>query len=168
MSTDAKRTAAAIRDEMAAIQQQISDLHHEANLLGSELANTQLAENPADIITCPSRMSQMGPWEHKENLDRWERVGADRACSFCGSMHPDDLNVALDDENTGIGISDKRYKVYIQRPTVSNAKEGAIEYYTWHRPVDDATATALLEKLNAIAKRTAAKQRESWRSALSG
>jgi hypothetical protein len=35
---------------------------------------------PGEVQTCPSRLAQCGPWEHKEGLDRWlaDRWSADR------------------------------------------------------------------------------------------
>ncbi len=96
----------------------------------------------AEVQTCPSRMDQWGPWEQKENLDTWEYTGADRTCSFCGSIHPDDFEAFLnrvineDDDRCRIEISDKPYKIYLDRPEISNAGEGAIKFYKWHIPDD--------------------------------
>lgn len=39
--------------------------------------------------TCGRRITDFGPWERTENIDTWMMVGADKKCSFCGSMHPD-------------------------------------------------------------------------------
>ena len=91
--------------------------------------------------TCPRRMNSIGPWERAENLDFWEVLpNGDRVCSFCGSAHPEDFerlcNEAVRDESMMIHHSDKSYKVYIYRPTVGNASEGAIKYYKWHNYTD--------------------------------
>lgn len=84
-------------------------------------------------VTCERRMPDGGPtWKRKEGLDSWDRVGPDRVCSFCGSIHPDDLRRLLDDPEVGIEISDKHYKVYIHRKGIPNAGFGAIKWYTWH------------------------------------
>ena len=88
--------------------------------------------------TCPRRVGELGPWDHSENLDTWESLpNGDRVCSFCGSMHPDDL-IALFPEaidpnsTTRVELSTKQYKLYIQRDTVSNALMGAIKFYRFH------------------------------------
>ena len=139
---------------LSKINAQKTELSKEANEVAYALANTQQETDPQNIQTCPSRMGEAGPWEHKEGLDRWEKVGGDRCCSFCGSAHPEELNAMLDLETTKIDVSDKRYKIYIRRPGVSNASFGAIKFYTWHLPVDPDAAQALLNKINGVAKRT--------------
>lgn len=94
----------------------------------------------SNVQTCPRRMSELGPWEHKENLDRWEQVGNDRVCSFCGSLHPADfesvLKRVIEDERCSISLSDKTYKIYINRPEIHNAMQGAIKYYKQHNYTD--------------------------------
>lgn len=86
-----------------------------------------------DYHTCPYRMG-----ERKENLDRWFKHGKDRTCSFCGSWHPDEFLAFLDKviqtqaKDYRIEISDKKYKIYITRPRVHNACEGAIKFKTHH------------------------------------
>jgi hypothetical protein len=81
-------------------------------------------------------MGEIGPWEYKENIDAWEYVGNDRVCSFCGSLHPADfeqvLNRVISDDSCSISQSDKSYKVYINRPGIRNAHDGAIKYYKQH------------------------------------
>lgn len=92
--------------------------------------------------TCPRRMRELGPWEYKEGLDTWRTVGADRTCSFCGSLHPADFEAVLrrviEDEQCTISQSDKSYKVYIYRPEIHNALEGAIKYYKQHNYTEPA------------------------------
>lgn len=138
-------------DEIATQQAALSK---EANELAYTLANTQQATDPQDVQTCPDRMMNAGPWERKEGLDSWKKFGSDRCCSFCGSAHPDELDAMLDLETTKIDVSDKRYKIYIRRPAVSNANTGAIKFYTWHLPTDPTAAKALLDKINRVAKKT--------------
>lgn len=129
-------------------------LEKEANEISSVLMNTQQATNPEDMQTCASRMDELGPWKHEEMLDRWVKFGDDRCCSFCGSMHPDDLSAALDLETTKIDVSDKRYKVYVRRPGIINASMGAIKFYNWHLPSNAEAANGLLTKINTRAART--------------
>jgi len=84
--------------------------------------------------TCQSRMINHGPWEKEENLDTWEQRGPDRACSFCGSMHPEDFQNLVEratiDDSIIIEPSTKKYKVYIKRFALEG--EQAIKFYTWH------------------------------------
>jgi hypothetical protein len=103
-----------------------------------------------EIQTCPRRMSEVGPWKYAENLDSWRHVGNDRVCSFCGSLHPADFEAVLQriisDERCSVSLSDKGYKIYINRPEVRNASEGAIKYYKQHN-YTDANDIARIEPL---------------------
>ncbi len=71
--------------------------------------------------------------------DTWD-FGPDgnRTCSFCGSIHPDDLmkicQLTLADERYGIEVTTKSYKYYVRQPGVRNASEGAIKFYMTHAP----------------------------------
>lgn len=73
--------------------------------------------------------------------DSWD-IGPDgnRTCSYCGSIHADDLMVicrkTLEDERYGIEGTDKSYKVYVRQPGVRNASEGAIKFYMAHAPAE--------------------------------
>lgn len=79
-----------------------------------------------------------------KNPDRWcmMRDGS-RTCSYCGSLHPEDFHeicvkYAAGEEGYRFDTTDKRYKVYSNRPGVKNASEGGIKFYTWHAaPRDD-------------------------------
>jgi hypothetical protein len=71
--------------------------------------------------------------------DTWDmEPDGNRTCSYCGSIHPDDLmeicRKALVDERYGIEGTTKSYKVYVQQPGVRNAAEGAIKFYMHHAP----------------------------------
>lgn len=74
-----------------------------------------------------------------EAPDTWD-LGPDgnRTCSYCGSIHPDDLMAicekAITDERYGIEGTVKNYKVYVRQPGVRNASEGAIKFYRQHAP----------------------------------
>jgi len=71
--------------------------------------------------------------------DTWD-LGPDgmRTCSYCGSIHPDDLMTicrrSLTDERYGVEGTTKGYKVYVRQPGVRNASEGAIKFYMQHAP----------------------------------
>jgi hypothetical protein len=78
--------------------------------------------------TCPRRMSDWGPWERAENLDRWTTghgvIGQDRvglSCSFCGSLHPDRF-MELVRGGWIVGPTDKSYKAYLGRPSTDEEK----------------------------------------------
>lgn len=71
--------------------------------------------------------------------DVWRKVGPDRVCSYCGSMHPEDLRAVLptvDGERVTLELADKRHKVYVRRPGIRNASEGAIKFYLVHGPLN--------------------------------
>ncbi len=66
-------------------------------------------------------------------FDVWDKVGADRVCSFCGSMHPEDLIALI--RKDGLSViepSTKDYKWYIKQSDIHNAGQGAIKYYKQH------------------------------------
>jgi hypothetical protein len=71
--------------------------------------------------------------------DTWD-VGPDgnRTCSYCGSIHADDLmeicRKTLADERYGVKGTTKSYKVYVKQPGVQNAGQGAIKFYMHHAP----------------------------------
>lgn len=73
--------------------------------------------------------------------DTWD-MGPDgnRTCSYCGSIHPDDLmkicRLVLEDERYSVDGTDKSYKVYVRIPGVVNASQGAIKFYKQHAPRD--------------------------------
>lgn len=56
----------------------------------------------------PSQLSHASHWRD------------DRTCSYCGSMHPDDLFAAIE-AGSEVGPTDKSYKVYVDIP---NPKAG--------------------------------------------
>lgn len=68
--------------------------------------------------------------------DGWRiEPNGERSCSYCGSMHPDDLMAFLnsvDGVSRWIDLNDNKHKVYIHRPEVESAKEGPIKYYIIH------------------------------------
>ncbi len=79
--------------------------------------------------TCPRRMSDLGPWERKENLDTWTTgrglIGqsAELSCNFCGSLHPDTF-MAWVEAGGEVGPTDKNYKAYIHSPATDAAPHG--------------------------------------------
>ena len=101
-------------------------------------------ESGMDDPDSPFRRSGVG-------LDHWDRhkSNGDRVCSYCGSLHPEDFlrlvkesaEAPEDDLRAPrINPSDKGYKIYVDRPSVSNAHDGGIKFYTHHlepRPTDE-------------------------------
>lgn len=95
-------------------------------------------------MTCGRRFTVDTP-----GLDRWQKFksNGNRVCSFCGSLHPDDM-FALTKQAANapedapyrsvvdIEPSDKNYKIYVSQPGVRNAHEGGIKFYTHHLPRD--------------------------------
>lgn len=78
--------------------------------------------------TCPRRMSDFGPWERTEGLDRWTTghgvIGQDHiglSCSFCGSLNPDRF-MELVTEGWVVGPTDKSYKAYLESPLTDDEK----------------------------------------------
>lgn len=68
----------------------------------------------------------------------WQLRGSDKCCSYCGSWHPQEFleflpNVTSDPNiKVRIELNDKRNKIYVSRPDVNNASEGAIKVYLAH------------------------------------
>lgn len=61
----------------------------------------------------------------------------DRCCSWCGSLHPEDLIDIIygyieGTEGYHLSFTDKSYKLYVNRPGVRNASEGGIKFYVDH------------------------------------
>ena len=111
--------------------------------------------------TCPKRMLEPGPWEHKDGLDDWEQRGKARACSFCGSMHPEDLLTfcgkvdGINNYITRKGSVGRITKLYIRDKDVANASEGPIKFYTTHlRYIPDPAQSELIEKVERAMKLT--------------
>lgn len=112
-----------------------------------------LIEELPDLMTCGRRFDVWAGTDlfvhgdRGEGQDRWQRFksNGDRVCSYCGSLHPDDMfeivrqsAEASEDADYGsvpeIEPSDKFYKIYVRRPGVRNAMEGGIKFYVCHLP----------------------------------
>jgi len=74
--------------------------------------------------------------------DYWEKRGKDRCCSFCGSWHPAEFLEFCDrifhtNGRCGtIELNDRHDKIYIQRPGIRNAEDGAIKIKMAHLTAD--------------------------------
>lgn len=72
-----------------------------------------------DIQTCPRRMAEMGPWDHREGIDEWTETPRREGemtpfCSFCGSLHPGKF-LELIARGWSVGPTDKNYKAYLHQ-----------------------------------------------------
>jgi hypothetical protein len=102
-------------------------------------ATLPLPETTGEKHTCPRRR-EIGLDDPDSpfvgagrDLDTWNVYGRDRCCSYCGSWHPDEF-LAHARAGGEVELSDKGYKIYVQRPGIKNAGEGAIKFYTQHIP----------------------------------
>ncbi|CAN5951045.1 unnamed protein product [Sphagnum jensenii] len=79
--------------------------------------------------------------------DHWQKFKSNgqRVCSYCGSLHPEDMFALVKQSAEApadgdyrktviIEPSDKKYKVYVHQPDVRNAGEGGIKFYMQHLP----------------------------------
>jgi hypothetical protein len=117
--------------------------------------------------SCPKRMLEPGPWERKDGLDDWEirKEGGYRACTFCGSIHPEDL-VKFCDKVDGLenyitrkGSIGPVAKLNLHDKSIKNATEGPIKFYTTHfRYVDEPVRSAYIRKVEAAMKLTNEKE----------
>ena len=114
----------------------------------------ELVEDLPERMTCGRRaesgMDQLSPLSGSgPNLDHWQRFksNGDRVCSYCGSLHFEDMvrlvkasaEAPLDaDYGSVVEIqpSSKNYKVYVNQPGVKNAMDGGIKFYMQHVPRD--------------------------------
>ncbi|WP_439398672.1 hypothetical protein ACRQ5Q_15035 [Bradyrhizobium sp. PMVTL-01] len=63
---------------------------------------------------CGRRFDMFRPPSGTEPEDFWHGRGAHRACSYCGSMNPDDFFKAVEDGSCAkITGTDKNYKIYV-------------------------------------------------------
>ncbi len=110
----------------------------------------ELAPTFASLIdVLPEPMTCARRHRGEDGQDRWEKFKRidNRVCSYCGSLHPDDLFRLVAESASAppdapyhsvveIEPSEKSYKIYVHQPGVRNAHEGAIKFYTHHLPHD--------------------------------
>jgi hypothetical protein len=119
---------------------------------------SELVDVLPEPMLCPRRRESSLGDRNFPGPDHWERhkSNGDRVCSYCGSLHPDDLfrlvkasaEAPEDAEyRTVVEIepSDKAYKIYVDQPGVRNAGEGGIKFYTSHLPRDSEGKIAVTE-----------------------
>ncbi len=112
-----------------------------------------LVDELPEQMTCGRRYENSSPvfkFDQGIGLDKWQQFksNGNRVCSYCGSLHPDDMfalvKMAADapadaeyETTVSIEPSDKNYKVYVRQPGVRNAHEGGIKFYMQHLPRKD-------------------------------
>lgn len=93
-----------------------------------------------ETFVCPESLNGTMEYQRIHGAkSTWDKIGDDRVCSYCGSIHPDDLLELIKKYGFGIiGGTTKGYKWYVgmnsnvSRPNIPNAGFGAIKYYRWH------------------------------------
>ena len=111
--------------------------------------NTLMDEIP-EAMRCPRREESPLTSSRFPGADHWQKFksNGNRVCSYCGSLHPDDMfelvrlsaNAPEDAAYRSvveIEPTDKGYKIYVHQPGVRNASEGGIKFYTQHLPRDE-------------------------------
>lgn len=79
----------------------------------------------SDMHTCPRRGETgmddpTSPFRGAgRDLDEWDARDGYRACSYCGSLHPDDFMAYARSGRAELIPTDKSYKVYVRDPRVT-------------------------------------------------
>lgn len=95
-------------------------------------------EKGTEFHTCPRGAESFGPLADRAKESTWDKVGEDRVCSYCGSLHPEDFEKIVDlcieskGEKAEVEWSTKGYKIYARRKDTVNAGQGGIKFYTQH------------------------------------
>lgn len=91
----------------------------------------------------------------RPGLDTWfeRRPGAGRQCSYCGSLHPDDLFTAIE-AGCQLGPTDKSYKVYVDL-VEPNPDEERVFSVANHKPDGDGWQEVTEESRQTI-------ERDGW------
>jgi len=108
-----------------------------------------LVDVEPEEFMCPRRVENMG-LSITKGPDHWQKFKSNgqRVCSYCGSLHPEDMFALVKQSAESpadgdyrktviIEPSDKKYKVYVHQPDVRNASEGGIKFYMQHLPRKD-------------------------------
>jgi hypothetical protein len=117
-------------------------------VIEEEPARGTLVNRLPEPMSCPRRGESFIGSSYPRP-DYWEKFksNGNRVCSYCGSLHPEDMfqlvKLAAEapedaDYRSVVEIepSHKNYKVYVQQPGVRNAMEGGIKFYMQHLPYD--------------------------------
>ena len=74
-----------------------------------------------DEQRCPRRDEGFPAVSAYPATDNWNERGSVRTCSYCGSLHPDDVFAAIEAFGE-LGPTDKTYKVYVHLPQAGQKK----------------------------------------------
>lgn len=136
--------------------------------------NTYLPiEKGTEFHTCPRGAEVFGPLADRAKESTWDKIGEDRVCSYCGSLHPEDFEKIVDlciesnGEKAEIDLSDKGYKIYARRKETVNASQGGIKFYTMHigvieEPQKSEYITRVEPKINQAAKISWERSTAAW------
>jgi hypothetical protein len=85
-------------------------------ILGNAITGKPRASVPPEALhTCPRRIEDGrgpgSPFAGSEEADVWTTK---RTCSYCGSMHPDDVIRGMIEHSVELEPTDKNYKVYVK------------------------------------------------------
>jgi hypothetical protein len=89
----------------------------------------------SERTVCPL---QAANFEYQFGVAKWVPRGRDIVCSYCGSLHDEQFLkhvrevIENPDPDIRIELNDSRQKIYIARPEIKNAADGAIKYYLLH------------------------------------
>lgn len=103
-------------------------------------------------MKCPRRAENTVTSSQFPEEDTWRKVGRDRCCSYCGSLHPDDFfaicrEASKPDGAAEVEGTDKGYKLYARWSDTGNASKGGIKFYTHHFRDEDRASAGELENL---------------------
>ena len=118
-----------------------------------------LVDTLPESFYCPRREESPLGARLSPGPDHWQKFksNGNRVCSFCGSLHWDDMLALVHEAATAapdasyrsvvcIEPSDKKYKVYVHQPGVRNAHEGGIKFYMQHVPRGEDGKIAVTEE----------------------
>lgn len=94
--------------------------------------------HPSETFLCGRRSPGLSDRIMEGMPDCWQKQpNGDKTCLHCGSMSEADLFDIIEhyiagDEGYRFSTTDKGYKVYAQRPGVTNASDGGIKFYGHH------------------------------------
>lgn len=106
--------------------------------------------------TCPTRQGWVDGFK-----DVWMKVDHDRVCSYCGSIHPDEMMRFLphvDGMGFNAELSDNRRIVLVRRPGLST-----VQFNLAHAPVYDSDFKLFTSRLNDALSLSRQRALERWK-----
>jgi hypothetical protein len=123
---------------------------------------------------CPKREENPTSYSSFPNKDKWRvEKNGDLCCSYCGALHPEQFlkfcKVVVDDSDIKKRIEyiSNKGKIYIERPTINNAQQGAIKTYNCHIDVwldtfSKEERVILIGQINAAIDKSKVKYKECF------